>query len=132
MLALHGAGAGSAACLWALFAAMTAYNFTSTQIWPALESAISRTPTRMSLSSRMTSYNLTWALSSFAAFSTADAVMALGWGAIFIVPSVASLIACILVWRWAVPEHALAPMEAANRTRQPALPPISAAPGRFS
>ena len=93
--------------LWALFAVMTCYSFTSSQAWPSLEAAVARSPGAMSLPSRLTIYNLTWAATSFLALASADAVMHLGWAAVFIVPSVVHLAAAVYAATQTIPESML-------------------------
>lgn len=87
---------------------MLAYNFTSSQIWPPLESAITRSPGSARLSTRTALYNLVWASAGFLAFLTVGALADTHWSLIFIVPAAASLIATTTLFAFAVPEHMLA------------------------
>jgi MFS family permease len=90
--------------LWVLFLAMTAFNFTCNQLWPPLESAITRSPGKMALSTRMALYNLTWGASNFLGFFCAPYVRGFGWNFIFIIPALGCLLAVgIVIWR-AIPQ----------------------------
>ncbi len=97
--------------LWLLFFTMTAFNFSSTQIWPAMESAISRSPGKLRLDTRMGIYNMTWSGGGFVAAFFAAAVLNIGptVGPVlsFTIPAVCSLIALILVAGFAPPQKAL-------------------------
>jgi predicted MFS family arabinose efflux permease len=97
--------------LWLLFFTMTAFNFTSTNIWPAMESAISRSPGSLRLDTRMGIYNLTWSAGGFVAAFFAAAVLSIGPTAgpviAFTLPAACSLIALILVAGFAPPQSAL-------------------------
>lgn len=73
---------------WGLFATMTAYNLTCTQMWPPMESAISRMPTRVSLMTRMTIYNLIWSGAGFGALFTVGTIAQLGWHWIYVIPAI--------------------------------------------
>jgi MFS family permease len=82
-----------------LLAAMTPYNITGSACWPALESVISRSPARMRLSTRMTVYNLSWAIMAFAAVFSRGALEQLWWGLIFVVPAISTVI-MVGILRW--------------------------------
>ena len=91
--------------IWTLLLVMLPYNITSTTIWPAIESAISRTQGKLRLSARMTLYNLSWGSAGFAAFFTRGALEHIHWSAIFIVPAITSALAWLILFRWGVPAH---------------------------
>jgi MFS family permease len=97
--------------LWLLFLGLTVFNFSSTQCWPALESAVARVPVKISLTSRMSMYNITWASGGFLAFFVADLVMGpqdnRHWPLIFIVPSIACLIGAIIAITATIPQSLL-------------------------
>jgi len=94
--------------IWVLFAVMAAYNFTNTQIWPALESALTRSPGRMKLSSRISRFNVVWSVSSSIAYFTSGPIMNLGWSLVFLIPAACALIATFLSLGWSVPQDQLA------------------------
>jgi MFS family permease len=83
--------------LWMVLAVMLPYNFTSTMIWPAVESGLSRAPGGLRLTSRMSLYNLSWGSSGFLAFFVRGALERGWWGNIFVVPAGASLVGFLLL-----------------------------------
>jgi MFS family permease len=97
--------------VWTVLAVMLPYNFTSTMVWPAVESALSRAPGALKLSSRMSLYNISWGSAGFVAFFTRGALEHLHWSMIFIAPAAASLVGAVLMatltrpddWRGAAP-----------------------------
>ncbi len=97
------AGAGllaiRAPSLWVVLAVMLPYNFTSTMIWPAVESGLTRAPGGLRLTSRMSLYNLSWGSAGFVAFFMRGALERAWWGNIFVVPAGASLVGfVVLAW----------------------------------
>lgn len=89
--------------LWGLFGVMAAVNFTGSQLWPAFESAVTRSPGGMALSTRVAFYNLTWGSSNFAAFFVAGLFIN-HWDLIFIVPAVSSFIGGLMVAGLTIPQ----------------------------
>jgi MFS family permease len=83
--------------IWMLGAVMLPYNFTSTMIWPAVESALSRAPGKLRLTSRMSLYNISWGSAGFVAFFTRGALERASWSMIFLAPAVASLLGFLLL-----------------------------------
>lgn len=104
LLTLHGASWGINT-VFVFFLAMTSFNFTCNQLWPPLESAITRSPGKMRLSTRMAMYNVCWGGSSFIAFFGAPYVITWGWDLVFILPAVGCLVSSIIVIKWAIPEQ---------------------------
>mgnify|MGYP001545440625 CR=1 FL=1 len=96
------AAAGMAAiwhpALWMMFAVMLPYNITSTMMWPAVESALTRTPGRLRLTSRMSLYNLSWGSAGFLAFFVRGALEDRNWALIFITPAITSLAGFLVLW----------------------------------
>jgi len=89
--------------IWALLLIMLLFNFTSSQLWPALESAITRSPGRLPLSSRIALYNLTWSATAFLGFLTVGTLANLWWGWVFVLPALASSCSVFIILRWAIP-----------------------------
>ena len=89
--------------IWILLAVMLPMNITSTMIWPALESAITRSPAKMRLSTRMAIYNLSWGSAGFAALFTRGTLEHLDWSMIFIAPAIASALALLIFATRAIP-----------------------------
>jgi MFS family permease len=83
--------------VWMLGAVMLPYNFTSTMIWPAVESALSRAPGKLRLTSRMSLYNLSWGSAGFVAFFTRGALEHASWSLIFLAPAAASLLGFLVL-----------------------------------
>ncbi len=92
--------------VWMVLLVMLPYNFTSTMIWPAIESGLSRTRVggggRMGLSARMALFNVSWGSAGFAAFFTRGALEGLWWGMIFLLPAAAHVLAWIILRGWGV------------------------------
>jgi hypothetical protein len=88
---------------WVVLLILLPYNFTSSHIWPAVESALTRTPATMRLSSRMALYNVSWGSAGFVAFFTRGALEELHWSTIFIVPAIAATIGWLILYLWGVP-----------------------------
>jgi MFS family permease len=82
---------------------MIPYNLTSTHIWPAVESALTRAPGRMSLSSRLALYNVAWGTTGFIAFFTRGALEHIHWSMIFVVPALVSALSFFLLLFWGIP-----------------------------
>lgn len=106
--------------VWVLAAVMLPFNITSSTIWPALESAITRTPAKMPLSTRMAIYNLSWGSAGFVAFFTRGALFKIDWSMVFIATSIASLISLLVFLKFAIPAHMISadhvPAEADHET----------------
>ena len=102
----------AARSLWWLFLAMTAFNLTANQLWPAFESAVTRSPASAPLSRRVAAYNLTWASSSFAGFFCAPYVKAAGWTLVFVLPAGICLAAAGVVHFLAIRQEEIGPSAA--------------------
>jgi MFS family permease len=89
--------------VWLLLLVMLPYNFTSTTIWPAVESALTRTRGKMRLSARMALYNISWGSAGFVALFVRGALEHWSWSTIFVVPAVASLLGWLLLAVLGVP-----------------------------
>jgi MFS family permease len=83
--------------VWMLGAVMLPYNFTSTMIWPAVESALTRAPGKLRLTSRMSLYNISWGSAGFVAFFTRGALEHASWSLIFLAPAGASLLGFLVL-----------------------------------
>jgi MFS family permease len=86
----------AAPSVWTILAVMLHYNLTSTTIWPAIESGLSRTRARpggMGLGARMALFNVSWGSAGFAAFFTRGALEDAGWHWVFVVPALAHALA---------------------------------------
>ena len=97
----------AARSLWGLFLAMAAFNLTANQLWPALESAITRSPGSVPLSRRVAGYNLTWGSSSFAAIFCIPYIKAASWSMIFILPAAGCLAGAAVAHFLAVPQESI-------------------------
>jgi MFS family permease len=87
-----------------LFAVMLPFNISSSTIWPALESAITRTQARTPLSTRIALYNFSWGATGFIALFTCGALEKLWWGNIFLVPALCSALSLSVFHFFAAPE----------------------------
>ncbi|MGN6370931.1 MAG: MFS transporter [Phycisphaerae bacterium] len=86
---------------------MIPFNFTSSTIWPAIESAITRTHAPMPLNMRTAMYNVSWGSAGFVSFFTCGALEKLWWGNVFFVPALCSALSFILFLLFAAPESAV-------------------------
>jgi len=93
--------------IWLLLLLMLPFNFTSSTIWPAIESAISRTRAPMPLNMRTAMYNISWGSAGFVSFFTCGALENAWWGNIFLVPSLCSLLSITLFFLFAPPASAI-------------------------
>jgi MFS family permease len=91
--------------IFMLFTVMLPYNIASSSMWPALESAITRTQAQTRLSTRTALYNLSWGSAGFAAFFTCGALEKIGFSTIFLVPALCSLLALAIFYLSAPPEN---------------------------
>ncbi len=81
-------------------------NLSVSWMWPALESAITRSPGRMRLTTRVTLYNLTWAVGAFVAFGLNGALAFwFTWAGVFACAALAMLLAWAIIFRLAIPQH---------------------------
>ncbi len=87
-----------------LFAVLLPFNIASSTMWPALESAITRTRAGTSLGTRTALYNLSWGSSGFVAFFTCGALEKMSWSTIFLVPALCALVALGLFYQFAPAE----------------------------
>ena len=118
LTAAAGLSALHAPSLWKLVLVMLAYNVTSSQIWPALEAAITRSPARMALPARVSIYNLVWSGLGFLAFLTTGSLADFSWRTIFLVPAMASAVGLIVILTNAIPESMIATHEVHAETQQ--------------
>jgi MFS family permease len=89
--------------IWVLLAVMLPFNMSNSMVWPALESAITRTPARMPLSTRMSMYNLSWSGAGFVAFFTCGAIESVSWSLVFIIPALCCVASSAIFRFWAIP-----------------------------
>gem|GEM_PF-860095 len=90
--------------VFVLFLLMIPLNIASSSCWPALETAVSRSPAKMPLSTRMALYNICWSTTGFVAFFTKGAFQEISWSLIFIIPAVITLLSCIVLFARAIPD----------------------------
>ncbi len=88
-----------------LLAVMLPFNISSSAIWPAIESAITRTRANSPLTTRTALYNLSWGSSGFVAFFTCGALERWWWGNIFLFPALCSALSLLIFYLWAAPEN---------------------------
>lgn len=89
--------------VWVLLAVMLPFNMSNSMVWPALESAITRTPARLPLSTRMSMYNLSWSGAGFVAFFTCGAIESVSWNLVFIIPALCCVASSAIFHFWAIP-----------------------------
>ncbi|MCL2647351.1 MAG: MFS transporter [Phycisphaerales bacterium] len=87
-----------------LIVLMILLNVTSSSCWPALETATSRSPAKMPLSTRMAIYNICWSTTGFAAVFTKGVLQEVWWGLIFVGPAIATLGICVLLFGFSIPD----------------------------
>ncbi len=98
-----------------LFLLIILLNITSTMIWPAVESAITRSPGRMKLSSRLTVYNFVWACGNFTAMCIGGSIADwLSWPMVFVLAGAASLTGWLVVVFLAVKQTEIGAHHAAD------------------
>ena len=89
-----------------LFLLVALLNVSVTPGWPALESAITQSPARMKLSTRITLYNLGWSNSYFLALLvTGILAQWLTWPAVFITAGLAAVTSAMIVRFAAIPQN---------------------------
>lgn len=101
--------------LWLVPLVMLLVNCTTTTIWPALESGLTRSPGRLPLSQRLSLYNIAWGSAGFLATFTHGMLenLPLGDGlggrlpfaTIFVVAALACGLAAVTLGVFAVPAH---------------------------
>lgn len=92
---------------WMVLLVMLPYNLTSSLTWPAIESGLTRSPGKMSLSARIAVYNLSWSGGAFASM-THGYLEEWSFSLVFIVPAVLSALAAFCLWKWGVPADKIA------------------------
>ncbi len=105
LICLIGVAAVDFRSLALLFLLVALLNLSVTPGWPALESAITQSPARMKLSTRITLYNLGWSNSYFlAVLATGILARWLTWPAVFIGAGLAAATSVVLVRFVAIPQ----------------------------
>jgi len=94
----------AAQSVFVLFLLMIPLNIASSSCWPALETAVSRSPAKMPLSTRMAVYNICWSGTGFVAFFTKGALQEISWSLMFLVPAAVALISSVVLWAFSIPE----------------------------
>ncbi len=109
-IALLGAAAAFYRSLWALVLLILLLNLTTGALWPSIESALTRCPGKLRLTSRITLYNISWSSTSFVA-SCVVGSMALGltWPGVFITAAVLSAAACLIITFFSIPQAQMPP-----------------------
>ncbi len=80
-------------------------NLLATPSWPAIESALSRSPGTLRLGTRMMFYNLSWSTSSFVAFFLTGALGEwLGWRHLFLILGLCVIGVWFLMAGWTIPQ----------------------------
>ena len=93
--------------VWLLLVLMLPFNLTSSTIWPAIESAITRTRAPMPLNMRTSMYNISWGSAGFVSFFTCGALEKWWWGNVFLVPALCSVLSFVIFLVFAAPSDAI-------------------------
>ncbi len=93
--------------VYLLLLLMLPFNLTSSTIWPAIESAISRTRAPMPLNVRTSMYNISWGSAGFISFFTCGVLEKWWWGNVFLVPALCSALSIIIFFLFAAPPGAV-------------------------
>ncbi len=107
------------------FGAVALFNFSSTMIWPALESALTRSASPMGMSRRMTVYNLSWSFGALVALAVGGSIATVfTWPGVFMAAAGAFVLCVLMARYWAIPANEIAAHHAAQAAEK-----HSAAPG---
>lgn len=102
------------------FAAIVVFNFSSTMVWPALESALTRSRSPMGMSRRMTLYNLSWSFGALVALAAGGSIATLfTWPGVFIAAAGAFALCVLMARYWAIPAHEIAAQHAQQAAETP-------------
>ncbi len=124
LICLIGVAAVEYRSLVLLFLLVALLNLSVTPGWPALESAITQSPARMKLSTRITLYNLGWSNAYFLALLVTGILARwLTWPAVFIGAGVAAAAAVVMVRFVAIPQS----MIGSQPAHQDGVEPVDAA-----
>jgi len=98
-------------------------NLLATPSWPAIESALSRTPGTWRLGTRMMLYNLSWSSSTFIAFFLTGAMgELLGWSQLCLALGGCVLVTLLAVALWTIPQSMIQKEHTADHTEDAAVP----------
>jgi MFS family permease len=104
-------------------AAILLLNLLATPAWPAIESAICRTPGTLRLGTRMMLYNLSWSSSSFIAFFLTGMCGALlGWINLCIALGGCLIVILAVTALWTIPQAMLHKEHTADHAEDAAIP----------
>ncbi len=103
--------------------AIFALNLLATPSWPAIESALSRTPGTLRLGTRMMLYNLSWSTSTFIAFFLTGACgELLGWSNLCLVLGGCVLVILVVTAFWTIPQSMIQKEHTADHAEDAAVP----------
>ena len=98
-------------------------NLLATPSWPAIESALSRSPGTLRLGTRMMLYNLSWSSSSFIAFFlTGICGEIFGWARLCILLGACVLVILLVIARWTIPQSMILKEHTADHAEDAAVP----------
>jgi MFS family permease len=98
-------------------------NLLATPSWPAIESALSRSPGTLRLGTRMMLYNLSWSSSTFIAFFlTGICGETLGWSNLCLVLGGIVLMVLLLMAVWTIPQSMMQAEHTADHSEDAAVP----------
>ena len=98
-------------------------NILTTPSWPAIESALSRSPGTLRLGTRMMLYNLSWSSSTFIAFFlTGLCGETLGWSTLFLVLGGCVLVILLMIAWWTIPQSMILKEHTADHAEDVAVP----------
>lgn len=98
-------------------------NLLATPSWPAIESALSRSPGTLRLGTRMMFYNLSWSTSTFIAFFLTGAFGELiGWSNLCLILGGCVVGILVVMAFWTIPQSMIHKEHTADRTEDAAVP----------
>jgi MFS family permease len=104
-VAFVGMWAVAAHSLWGVLSFLLLMNLTTAPLWPAIESALTRVPGKLRLSTRITVYNLNWSSTGFVAGAIVGSLaLWLSWSGVFIIAAVLSLMVWGIIVFFSIPQ----------------------------
>ncbi len=98
-------------------------NLLATPSWPAIESALSRSPGTLRLGTRMMLYNLSWSGSTFIAFFLTGAFgEMLGWVNLCLILGGCVLVILLMLAWWTIPQSMILKEHTADHSEDAAVP----------
>ena len=123
LIFLTGALAACRNSLALMAVVMFLLNILTTPSWPAIESALSRSPGTLRLGTRMMLYNLSWSSSTFIAFFlTGLCGETLGWSTLFLVLGGCVLVILLMIAWWTIPQSMILKEHTADHSEDGAVP----------